>query len=259
MVILEIEKLSKSFGGLAAVSELTTTVEEGEILGLIGPNGSGKTTVFNLITGFLKPDTGRVSFKGVDITNAPNHTVCQRGIARTFQLVKPFAHMTALQNVVVGRTHGRKPAQNIKQAKKESEEILDFVGLRDKEQIPAHNLTLVDRKKLELARALSTKPKLLLLDEMMAGLNPAETADAMRLINEIKHSGITLIVVEHVMRAILGLSDRIMVLNVGVKIAEGTPQEIVKDRKLMPLTFFMETSKQSGVCPSMFETVKSYL
>ena len=129
MVILEIEKLSKSFGGLAAVSELTTTVEEGEILGLIGPNGSGKTTVFNLITGFLKPDTGRVSFKRVDITNAPNHTVCQKGIARTFQLVKPFAHMTALQNVVVGRTHGRKPAQNIKQAIREIIK-LNFLSLR---------------------------------------------------------------------------------------------------------------------------------
>jgi branched-chain amino acid transport system ATP-binding protein len=233
MVILEIEKLSKSFGGLAAVSELTIAVEAEEILGLIGPNGSGKTTVFNLITGFLKPDTGRVAFKGVDITNAPNHAVCQRGIARTFQLVKPFAHMTALQNVMVGRTHGRKPARNLKQAKQESEEILNFVGLGDKGQIPSHNLTLADRKKLELARALSTKPELLLLDEMMAGLNPSETADAMRLINEIRNSGITLIVVEHVMRAILGLSDRIMVLNVGLKIAEGTPQEIVKDRRVI--------------------------
>lgn len=233
MVILETEKLSKSFGGLAAVSDLTIRVKEGEILGLIGPNGSGKTTVFNLITGFLKPDAGSVAFEGVDITNASNHTVCRRGIARTFQLVKPFAHMTALQNVMVGRTHGRKPVRNIKQAKEESEGILNFVGLGDKEQIPGHNLTLVDRKKLELARALSTKPKLLLLDEMMAGLNPSETADAMRLINEIRHSGITLIVVEHVMRAILGLSDRIMVLNVGVKIAEGTPQEIVKDKKVI--------------------------
>ena len=233
MVILEIEKLSKSFGGLVAVNELTTTVEEGEILGLIGPNGSGKTTVFNLITGFLRPDTGRVAFHGVDITNAPNHTVCQRGIARTFQLVKPFAHMTALQNVMVGRTHGRKPAENIKQARKESEEILHFVGLSNKKQIPGHHLTLVDRKKLELARALSTKPKLLLLDEMMAGLNPSETADAMRLINEIRNSGITLIVVEHVIRAILGLSDRIIVLNVGMKIAEGTPQEIVKDGRVI--------------------------
>lgn len=233
MVILETEKLSKSFGGLAAVSELTTAVESGEILGLIGPNGSGKTTVFNLITGFLKPDAGRVSFEGVDITNAPNHIVCQRGIARTFQLVKPFAHMTALQNVMVGRTHGRRPARNAKLAKKESEEILNFVGLGNKGQVSANNLTLADRKKLELARALSTKPKLLLLDEMMAGLNPSETADAMRLINEIRNSGITLIVVEHVMRAILGLSDRIMVLNVGVKIAEGIPQEIVKDRRVI--------------------------
>ncbi len=233
MLILKVEKLSKFFGGLAALSNLDLTANEGEILGLIGPNGSGKTTVFNLITGLLKPDQGSVTFKGIDITNAPDYAVCQIGIARTFQLVKPFAHMTALQNVMVGRTHGRKPAQNIKQAKIESEEILHFVGLGGKEDIVAHNLTLVDRKRLELARALATRPELLLLDEMIAGLNPTETEDAMRLIEEIRDSGITLIVVEHVMRAILGLSHRIVVLNVGVKIAEGTPQEIVDDKRVV--------------------------
>lgn len=233
MAVLEIERLSKSFGGLTALTDFDSEVYEGEILGLIGPNGSGKTTVFNLITGFLKPDKGRVAFKGMDITSAPNHAVCRSGIARTFQLVKPFAHMTALRNVMVGRSHGRKPAQNMKRAKKESEEILNFVGLAGKEETPAHNLTLVDRKRLELARALSTKPELLLLDEMMAGLNPTETQEAMHLLHEIRGSGITMIVVEHVMKAILGLSDRIVVLNVGVKIAEGTPQEIVNDRRVV--------------------------
>jgi len=233
MPILEVEKLSKSFGGLAAVSDLNFTLPQGEILGLIGPNGSGKTTAFNLITGFLKPDWGRVTFKGIDITSAPCHAVCQWGIARTFQLVKPFAHMTVLQNVMVGRTHGSDSAPNMKQAKVESEEIIHFVGLREKEDKEAHSLTLADRKRLELARALATKPQLLLLDEMMSGLNQTETEEAIHLINQIRDSGISLIVVEHVMRVILGLSDRIVVLNVGVKIAEGTPQEIVNNRKVV--------------------------
>lgn len=233
MVILEAEKLSKSFGGVVAVNDLDYKVNKGEILGLIGPNGSGKTTVFNLITGFLKPDKGSVTFNGEHITGAPCHTVCQRGIARTFQLVKPFAHMTTLQNVMVGRTHGSDSVVNIEQAKSESQEILHFVGLGGKEEIAVHSLTLADRKRVELARALATKPKLLLLDEIMAGLNPAETEDAIGLIRRVQDSGITMIIVEHIMRAVLGLSDRILVLNVGVKIAEGTPQEIVKDKKVI--------------------------
>jgi len=233
MVLLQIENLSRSFGGLLALQEINFDLHEGEILGIIGPNGSGKTTLFNLITKFLKPDTGRIMFKGKDITKFKSHSICQTGIARTFQLVKPFAHMTALQNVMVGRMYGREPAQNKRQAKIESEEILEFVGLGSKRLTVAHHLTLSDRKRLELARALATKPELLLLDEMMAGLNPTEIRDALVLIKKIRDSGVTLMIVEHVMRAVLGISSRMMVLNVGEKIAEGTPQEIVRNRQVI--------------------------
>ncbi|MEJ2724749.1 MAG: ABC transporter ATP-binding protein [Deltaproteobacteria bacterium] len=241
MPILSVKKLSKSFGGLAAVNDLTFSVDKGQILGLIGPNGSGKTTVFNLITGFFKPDKGKVIFKDKEITYAPNHAVSKSGIARTFQLGKPFAHMSAVKNVMVGRTHGRQPAHNMRQAEIEANEILEFVGLRDKAGIAARNLTLAERKRLELARALATKPELILLDEIMGGLNPIETDQAMKLIGDIRDAGLTVIVVEHVMRAIMGLSDKILVLNVGVKIAEGTPKEIVNNKQVIK-AYLGETS-----------------
>jgi len=230
MAFLEVDNLSKSFGGLQVLTNIEFKLDQGEILGLIGPNGSGKTTLFNLITGFLKPNTGKIIFEGKDVTNAQSYHVCQVGIARTFQLVKPFAHMTALQNVMVGRMYGRKPAQSLKEARVESEEILESIGLGVKKSNVAHSLTLSDRKRLELAKALATRPKLLLIDEMMAGLNLTETEDAIRIIKKIRDSGITLMVVEHVMRAVLGISDRIIVLNAGEKIAEGAPQEIMRDK-----------------------------
>lgn len=233
MAFLEAENLSKSFGGLQVLRNLEFKLHQGEILGLIGPNGSGKTTLFNLITGFLKPNTGRIIFKGKDITKAPSHHVCQAGIARTFQLVKPFAHMTALQNVIVGRMYGRKPAQSLKEAREESEDIIESTGLGAKKFNVAQSLTLSDRKRLELAKALATKPELLLIDEMMAGLNLTETEDAIRIIKKIRDSGITLMVVEHVMRAVLGISNRIMVLNAGEKIADGTPQEIMRNKQVI--------------------------
>lgn len=233
MAFLEAENLSKSFGGLQVLRNLEFKLHQGEILGLIGPNGSGKTTLFNLITGFLKPNTGRIIFKGKDITKAPSHRVCQAGIARTFQLVKPFAHMTALQNVIVGRMFGRKPAQSLKEAREESEGIIESTGLGAKKFNVAQSLTLSDRKRLELAKALATKPELLLIDEMMAGLNLTETEDAIRIIKKIRDSGITLMVVEHVMRAVLGISNRIMVLNAGEKIADGTPQEIMGNKQVI--------------------------
>jgi len=233
MSLLEVKNLSKSFGGLVVLKDIEFLINEGEIVGLLGPNGSGKTTLFNLITRFLKPDTGRITFKGKDITNSKIHDVCQSGIARTFQLVKPFSHMTALQNVMVGRMYGKRPAQNKRQARMESEEILKFVGLGTKGFTMANHLTLSDRKRLELGRALATKPELLLIDEMMAGLNLTETEGAMHLIKEIRGLGITLMVVEHVMRAVLGISDRIMVLDAGEKIAEGTPEEIFRDKQVV--------------------------
>lgn len=233
MAFLEVKKLSKSFGGLQVLRNIDFRLEQGEILGLIGPNGSGKTTLFNLITGFLRASTGRIIFEGRDITKAQNHHVCRAGIARTFQLVRPFPHLTALQNVMVGRMYGTKAARSLKEAREESESILDATGLGAKKFHAAQSLTLPDRKRLELAKALATGPKLLLIDEMMAGLNLTETEDAIKLVKSIRDSGITLMVVEHVMRAVLGISDRIMVLHAGEKIAEGPPQEIISNPQVI--------------------------
>ena len=229
MPFLKVEGLSKSFGGLTAVHNVEFEVEEGEIVGLIGPNGSGKTTLLNLLTGFLKPDSGTISFRGENITGLPRHRACQKGMARTFQLIKPFLDFTALQNVMVGRVYGQEPAKSLKVAAEESREILEWVSLLGKAEVLAKDLTLMERKRLELARALAAKPQLLLLDELMAGLNHAEAEEAMQLIKQIRDSNIAIVVVEHIVKAILGLSDRIVVLNMGDKIAEGSPEEIVHD------------------------------
>ncbi len=233
MSFLKIENLCKSFEGLMAIRNLDMGVEKGEIIGLIGPNGSGKTTTLNLLTGFLKSDSGTITFNGENITGFPRYRVCHKGIARTFQLIKPFLDFTALKNVMVGRVYGHEAVTNLKVAAKESKEILDRVGLLEKAEVLAKDLTLMERKKLELARALATKPELLLLDELMAGLNPAETDDACSLIKDIRASNITIIVVEHIVKAICGLSDRVIVLNMGEKIAEGIPQEIIHNPKVI--------------------------
>lgn len=234
MSILLVESLSKSFGGLKAVQNLDFKVDQGEILGLIGPNGSGKTTTLNLLTGFHKPTSGKIIFKDKDVTNLPRYRVCQQGIARTFQLVKPFLEFTALQNVMVGRTYGQEPVRSMKVAAAESRECLDRVGLLDKAEIKAKDLTLMQRKRIELARALAARPQLLLLDELMAGLNHAEADDAMLLIRNIKDDlNLTILMVEHIVKAIVGLSDRIIVLNMGEKIAEGPPQEIIHDPEVI--------------------------
>jgi branched-chain amino acid transport system ATP-binding protein len=231
--ILEVRNLSKSFGGLVAVKDLDVVVHEGEILGLIGPNGSGKTTSFNLISGFLKPDTGKVWFNDRDITGMKPHRICQAGLARTFQLTRPFAGMTALQNVMIGRMYGGDPIRKMGKAQEECEAILDFVGLDGRAGSPSSSFGVVDRKRLEVARALATKPKVLLLDEMMSGLNPAEMDEAIGLVRAIGETGVTLMVVEHVMKAILNLSTKLVVLNYGEKIAEGMPQEVVANQKVI--------------------------
>jgi branched-chain amino acid transport system ATP-binding protein len=205
-------------------------IHQGEIFGVIGPNGSGKTTLFNVITGFLKANKGKVTFMGKDITGLPPHQICRQGIARIFQLVKPFHQLTTLQNVMVGRAYGKDPATNMRKAKEEVAGILNFVGLGNKIEVIASQLTMAERKKLELARALAAHPQLLLLDELMAGLNSAETETAMDLVNKIRDSGVTVIMVEHIMKAVLGISDRIIVLNAGEKIAEGSPKEVVKNQ-----------------------------
>jgi len=232
--ILQVEGLSKSFGGLKAVYDVGFDVEQGEILGLIGPNGSGKTTTLNLLTGFLKPDSGTIMFKGQNLVGLPRYQVCRKGVARTFQIVKPFLEFTALKNVMVGRVYGQEPAKDIIAATEESREILEVVGLSDKAEILAKDLTLMERKRMELARALAARPQLLLLDELMAGLNHAEAEDAMQLIRQIKDDlNLTILMVEHIVKAIVGLSDRIVVLNMGEKIAEGLPQEIIHDPEVI--------------------------
>jgi branched-chain amino acid transport system ATP-binding protein len=227
MAFLEVDHVTKSFGGLIAVNEVSCTVEKGKITGLIGPNGSGKTTLFNLVTGFIRPTFGSVKFEGRDITGIPPQTVCRAGIARTFQLNKPFSTMTVLENIMVGRLYGNGAARSLKAARTGSEEFLSAVGLQDKRNVSAGALGMVDRRRLEVARALATKPKILFLDEMMAGLNLREIEDAMALIQGLQASGITMMIVEHIMKALLSLSDHVIVLNAGRKIAEGSPHEIV--------------------------------
>jgi branched-chain amino acid transport system ATP-binding protein len=233
MRLLTVEKLCKNFGGLQAVSNLDFHIDEGEIVGIIGPNGSGKTTFLNLITGFLKPNSGSITFRKEEISNLPRYAVCQRGIARTFQLCKPFMDFTALQNVMVGRAYGQEPCSNLRCAEKESMDILEQVGLGKKAQILVKDLTVMERKRLELARALATKPKLLLLDELMAGLNAVEADEACAVISQIRDSKVTVIIVEHIVKAVTCISDRIIVLNMGKKIAEGLPDKIVHNPKVI--------------------------
>jgi len=223
MQILQVEGLTKNFGGLAAVDGVDFQVDEGEILGLIGPNGAGKTTLFNLIAGTYVPNAGKIIFNGENLSGMKPNVVCRKGLARTFQNVKVFPEMNVFQNVLLGAFFGAAEKKPWAQAESETEEILDFVGLKDRRDMMAGNMTLVNQKRVEVARALATKPKLLLLDELMAGLNPGESMD---LVQKIQNRGITLIMIEHVMKAIMNICKRIIVLHHGQKIAEGTPEEI---------------------------------
>lgn len=223
---LELQSVSKSFRGLKAASHVTFRVMENEILGLIGPNGAGKTTLFHLITGFLQPDEGTIRFQGKDIVGLAPHRICQQGITRTFQIVKPFSHLSTLENVAVG-CYNR--TSRVEEVEERAWEILRFVGLEKKALQPASNLTTPDRKRLELARALGTKPKLLLLDEVMAGLNPTEQGDIVELVHNVRKSGTAILIIEHHMRVIMGVSDRIVVLHHGVCIADGEPQKVCED------------------------------
>jgi branched-chain amino acid transport system ATP-binding protein len=231
--LLVVTGLRKAFGGLQALDGVDLTVGEREIVGLIGPNGSGKTTFFNVLTGYYRPDAGSIRLGGVELAGCRPVDACRRGIARTFQLVRPFGQMSARENVMVGRAYGAAPAPSLAQAAAEANHLLDFVGLAGRAATLAYSLTLVDRKRLELARALAARPRLLLLDEMMAGLNPTETTAAMELIGRIRDQGISVIMVEHIMQAVLGVSDRVAVLNVGRKIAEGPPAAVVADPQVI--------------------------
>src|SRR5213080_2940278 len=228
MPLLEVERLSKGSCGVRAVHDVSFTLDESELLGVMGPNGSGKTTLFNLIAGALRPDTGRIRFQGHDVTGMAPHRICARGIARTFQLVKPFAGLSALENVLVGRLFGRERASTVG-ATADARRLLALVGLEGRAGQPASALTLMDRKRLELARALATSPRLLLLDEFMAGLNPMETATAMELVRDLIAAGVTVLMVEHIVWALMDLARRIVVLSAGEKIADGLPAAIAAD------------------------------
>ncbi|KPV62815.1 MAG: putative branched-chain amino acid transport ATP-binding protein LivG [Candidatus Bathyarchaeota archaeon BA1] len=220
----------KRFGGLTALLNVDFNVKEGEIVGLIGPNGSGKTTLFNVISGFYRPDSGTITFKGKEIVGLKPHEIAKLGIGRTFQIVRPFEDLTTLENVAVGALYGRAGINDIVRAKREALKFLEFMGLADKKDILARDLTLAERKRLELARALVIKPELLLLDEVFAGLNPAETKDATGLIFRIRDElGVTVFMIEHVMKTIMETCKRIMVLHHGHKIAEGKPEEVAHD------------------------------
>ena len=230
MPILDIRNLTKRFGGLVAVKDVSLNIEEGEIFGLIGPNGAGKTTIFNVVSGFYAPDNGSIRFKGAEITGMKPHRTCNFGLTRTFQLVKPFGRLTVMENVMAG-AYNKSPSK--KTSQKLAEEVLEFVGLADKRDVIASMFNLGERKRLELARALATQPELLLLDEVMAGLNPSETETMIDLMRKVRDRGVTLFIIEHVMRAIMALSNRIVVLQHGENIAQGTPVEVSQDQRVI--------------------------
>jgi branched-chain amino acid transport system ATP-binding protein len=227
---LVIRGLSKRFGGLRAVQDVSFAVKENETVALIGPNGAGKTTSFNLITGFQRPDAGSVMAYGREIVGLKPHDVCAHGLVRTFQVAKPFGAMTVLSNVMTGAFLRDK---NTAAAREKAREAIEFVGLSAKEQTAAKDLTTIDQRRLEMARALATEPRLLLLDEVMAGLNPAEIDSAVALVGKLSQRGLTIVIVEHVMRAIMAVARHIVVLDHGQKIAEGTPKEIVENPEVI--------------------------
>jgi branched-chain amino acid transport system ATP-binding protein len=233
MPLLEGEGVTRFFGGLAAVSEVDFALEPGEVVGLIGPNGAGKTTLFNLISGALAPKAGAIRFKGQEIDGLKPNRICRMGLARTFQSVKVFGNLPVLDNVLLGALFGSSGRRSAADAARTAIESLAFVGLSEVRDMPAKDLTLARQKRLEVARALATKPELLLLDELMAGLTPTEVAQAMELVTRLRDEGITIFMIEHVMKAIMSVCDRIIVLHHGKKLAEGTPHEIATSKTVV--------------------------
>ena len=230
--VLEVEAVSKRFGGVAAVRDLSLRVEEGEILGLIGPNGAGKSTVFNLINGVYAPDRGRIVFRGTDITGAPPYRIARLGLARAHQIVQPLTGLSVLDNCTVGACFGREDLP-LDEARAAAREVAAEVGLGAQIDMPAGQLTTAGKKRLELARALSARPHLLLLDEVLAGLNPAEVEQMIDIVRGIRKRGVAILIIEHVMRAIMSLSDRIVVLNLGSLLAQGSPSEVAADPQVI--------------------------
>jgi branched-chain amino acid transport system ATP-binding protein len=233
--ILSVTSLGKSFGGLVAVADLTFEVRAGEALGFMGPNGAGKTTLINIVSGELKPDSGSVTFKGRDISGLPPHEICRLGIGRTFQIPQPFPKLTTLQNVAVAAMYGGSLTKS--EAEREARKIVDLVGLSDIGERPAGSLEEISLKRLELARVLATKPVLLLIDELAGGLTEKEIPVLLDLLKEIRSMGTTMILIEHVMKVMLNAVDRIIVMDGGLQIAEGKPEEVIEDRKVVEAYF----------------------
>jgi branched-chain amino acid transport system ATP-binding protein len=229
--LLDLASVTKRFGGLVANKDVSFAIEEHDIVGLIGPNGAGKTTLFNCITGFMHPEEGRIRFAGVDITQARPERICGHGVARTWQLVRTFGRMTVMENIISGAL---KRTNRVREARVRAARLLEFTGLAARAELPAANLTLADKKRLEIARALATEPRLLLLDEAMSGLTPAETADAVTLVRRIHAElRVAICVVEHVMEVVMPLSRRVVVLEYGQKIADGPPEEIARNEQVI--------------------------
>ena len=231
MILLQVLGVSKLFGGLQALQKVTFDLPEGEILGLIGPNGAGKTTLFNVINGVYTPEEGKVLFLGKDITGRKPYDLAKMGMARTHQIVRPLAELSVRENVMVGACYGPH-GYDLKSAAKVADEVLEFVGLADRAEQLAGSLNVAQKKRLELARALAARPKLLLLDEVLAGLNPSEIGEMVETIKAIREQGVTILMIEHVMKAIMSVSDRIIVLDFGKLIAEGTPEEIANNERV---------------------------
>jgi branched-chain amino acid transport system ATP-binding protein len=231
-MILQVQDLTKRFGGLQALSDITFDLAEGQILGLIGPNGAGKTTLFNVINGVYAPERGQVTFRGEDITGLPSYEVAQRGLARTHQVVRPLHDLSVRENVMVGACYGREK-HSLKEARRVADESLTQVGLIERAGQPAGSLNVAQKKRLEMARALAAEPYLILLDEVLAGLNPSEIAAMMETVRAIRDQGITILMIEHVMQAIMAISDRILVLDYGLLIAAGAPEEVANNPQVI--------------------------
>jgi len=249
---LSLDGVTKRFGGVAALLNVSFEVVQGEVLGIIGPNGAGKTTLLNCISGVYRLDGGDIRWDGTSIAGLPPHRVARLGIGRTFQIVKPFQSMTVRENVAVGALFGSEQARlQPSAAFARADEVLEIVGLASRRSLRVSSLTIPDRKRLEVARALATRPRLLLLDEVMAGLNPVEVDEALEIVREVHRSGVTIVLIEHVMRVIIGVCERTVVLDLGQLLAQGPPQEVLKDQRVIEAYLGERYARrQSGQPPS---------